>query len=194
MYKTNEQYGQEKTQKTTSGNGLRSARECAYIAVFVALVIAAQLALSAVPGVEVVTVLFVSYAYVFGRGRGMTAATAFSLVRQLVFGFYPTVLILYILYYNLLALAFGSMGKTDRLPVKTLPFVVAAACLCSVCFTLLDNVLTPLWYGYSERAARLYFSASLPFLLPQVACVAATTLTLFLPLVRVFRLVKGAHR
>ena len=64
--------------KTTKKKGVtHSAKECAYIAVFVALVIAAQLAFSAVPGVEVVTVLFVAYAFTFGVARGMIAATAF---------------------------------------------------------------------------------------------------------------------
>jgi len=64
-------------------------KECAYLAVFVALVIAAQFCLSAVAGVEVVTVLFASYAFTFGKGRGMLAATAFSFLRMLVFGFFP---------------------------------------------------------------------------------------------------------
>ena len=58
-------------------------RDCAYIAVFVALVIGAQLALSVVPGLELVTVLFVVFSFTFGVKRGMIAATAFSLLRQL---------------------------------------------------------------------------------------------------------------
>ena len=74
----------------------RSGKECAYLAVFVALVIAAQLLLASIPGVEVVTLLLVTYSFVFGVRRGMIAATAFSLLRMLVFGFSPTVLILYL--------------------------------------------------------------------------------------------------
>ena len=57
---------------------LRAAKECAYLAVFVALLIAAQFVFSFLPGVEIVTVLFVGYAFVFGVKRGMLAATAFS--------------------------------------------------------------------------------------------------------------------
>ena len=53
-------------------------RDCAYIAVFVALTIAAQLCLSFVPGVEVVTVLFVTFSFAFGCRHGIVAATAFS--------------------------------------------------------------------------------------------------------------------
>ena len=55
-----------------------SAKELAYSAVFVALLIGGQLAFSVLPGVEIVTVLYVAYAYVFGIRRGMVAATAFS--------------------------------------------------------------------------------------------------------------------
>ena len=43
-----------------------TALDCAYIATFVALVIAVQLALSFVPGVELVTVLFVTFSFAFG--------------------------------------------------------------------------------------------------------------------------------
>ncbi|MBR2441775.1 MAG: hypothetical protein IKB20_01715 [Clostridia bacterium] len=169
---------------------LRSAKESAYVAVFVALLIAVQLALSVLPGVELVTVLFVAFAFTFGIGRGMVAATAFSIVRQLVFGFYPNVLILYLLYYNLLTLLFGAVGKRVKAPHKKLVFIVLLACLCTVCFTLLDNVITPLWYGYTKRVAKLYFKASLTFMLPQIACTAITVSVLFLPLYGVFRRLK----
>lgn len=177
--------------KTTKKKGVTySAKECAYIAVFVALVIAAQLAFSAVPGVEVVTVLFVAYAFTFGVARGMIAATAFSLLRQFVFGFYPNILILYIVYYNLLTAVFGMLGKNVKDPKKKLFWLVLSACVCTVCFTLIDNVLTPLWYGYSEKAARLYFKYSLPVLFPQTVCTGVTTALLFLPLHKAFLLCK----
>lgn len=176
----------------------RSAKECAYLAVFVALVIAAQVVLSAVPGVELVTVLFVAYAYVYGCGRGMTAATAFALLRQLVFGFYPTVLVLYLIYYNLLTLSFGLLGRAKKPPQSILLWIVLFACLGTVCFSLIDNILTPLWYGYSKKAARLYFTASLPFMIPQTINCAISVSLLFMPLYRVFlatkRTLVGARR
>ena len=163
-----------------------SARDSAYIAIFVALVIAAQLCLAVLPGIELVTVLFVSFAFVFGVGKGMLAATAFSLLRQLVFGFHPVVLILYLIYYNLLALNFGLLGKRRKPTPKSLLFITALACIGTVCFTLFDNILTPLWYAYTPKAARLYFYASLPFMIPQVICTAVTVGVLFLPLARIF--------
>lgn len=177
--------------KTTKKKGASySAKDCAYIAVFVALVIAAQFVLSAVPGVELVTVLFVAYAFSFGAARGMIAATAFSLLRQIVFGIYPTVLILYLIYYNGLAAIFGMLGKNCKASKKQLFKVVLSACVCTVCFTLLDNVITPLWNGYSEKAAVLYFKYSLPVMIPQILCTAITVSFLFLPLCKAFSLWK----
>lgn len=162
-------------------------KTCAYIGVFVALTIAAQLCLSFLPGVEVVTVLFVTFSFVFGWKNGMAAATAFSLLRQLVFGFFPTVLVLYLIYYNLLALAFGVLGRKVKLHPKNLIWLTAVACVCTVGFTLLDNIITPLWYGYSGRVLRLYFMASFSVMIPQVVCTAVSVGVLFLPLTSLFR-------
>jgi hypothetical protein len=187
----------KKGQKSTRmQNGAYSAKECAYLAVFVALLLATQLALAVLPGVEVVTVLFVSYAFVFGAKRGVLAATAFSLLRQLVFGFSPTVLILYLVYFNALAAVFGAVGKRMKVPVvKNLPWLVGLACVCTVCFSLLDNVLTPLWYGYSWRAFQVYFTASLTVMVSQVVCTAVSVTILFFPLLRIFTLInKWLHR
>ncbi|MBQ7368316.1 MAG: hypothetical protein IJW60_01240 [Clostridia bacterium] len=178
------------TEKTAKKAAVRSAKECAYLAAFVALVIAVQFVLSFVPGVELVTVLFVTYSLTMGARRGMTAATAFSLLRQLVFGFFPTVLVLYLLYFNLLALSFGLLGLKLPVKAKTLPLLTALACLGTVCFTLIDNVLTPLWYGYSASAAWAYFVAAFPFMIPQVICTAVSVATLALPLVKAFYVIK----
>ena len=165
------------------------------LAVFVAAVIAAQMVLSFVPGAEIVTVLFVSYSSAAGWKRGMFTATAFSLLRQIIFGFFPTVLIffptvliLYLVYYNLLTFCFGMLGKKIKDPVKYLPLVVVLASLGTVLFTMIDNILTPLWYDYSARATKAYFLASLPFMIPQVICTVISVTILFLPLVKVFKM------
>ena len=165
-----------------------TAKECALLAVFVAVVIASQTILSAIPGVEIVTVLFVSYSFSVGWKKGMLAATAFSLLRQIIFGFFPTVLVLDLVYYNLLALSFGALGKKIKKPTKYLPLIVLLACLGTVFFTIFDNVLTPLWYGYNKRATELYFFSSLPFMIPQVICTIISVTCLFLPLWKSFKI------
>ncbi len=166
---------------------MKTGKEIAYIAVFVAFVIAAQLSLSAIPGVELVTVSFIAFSFSFGGKRGVIAATAFSLSRQLLFGFYPTVLLLYLLYYNLLTLAFGWLGRRVDDPKGALWKLALFSCLCTACFTLFDCGITPLWYGYGWEATKVYFYASFSFALPQIACTALTVATLFLPLVKIFR-------
>ncbi len=175
--------GQNSTKRKVRAIG----KDCAYVAVFVSLTIAAQLCLSAIPGVEVVTVLFVAFAFAFGCRQGMIAATAFSLLRQLVFPFSPTVLILYLIYFNLLALLFGFLGRYIALKPKWVPILTAIACLCTVGFTMLDNVITPLWMGYSGRLFKIYFLASFSFMIPQVICTAITVGILFLPLAKIFK-------
>ena len=168
-------------------NRQKLGKDCAYIAVFVALTIAAQFCLSFLPGVEVVTVLFVTFSFVFGCRRGVAAATTFSLLRQFLFGFFPTVLVLYLIYYNLLALLFGFLGRWGKITLEKIILLTFTACLCTACFTMLDNIITPLWYGYSGKVCKLYFYASFSVMIPQVICTAVSVWVLFFPLVKVFR-------
>lgn len=167
----------------------RSAKELAFSSVFVALTIGAQSLFSAVPGVEFVTVLFVCYAFSFGIYRGMVSATAFSLLRCFVFGFFPTVIILYLVYYNFLAAVFGGLGTWAKKRGGSAKFVFLAvplACVCTVIFTLIDCVVTPVFYGFTEKAAKAYLVSAMPFMIPQVICSAVSVAVLFLPLTGVF--------
>ena len=189
-----EKGGKINTEKKKAKVWARSAKECAYLAVFVALTIGGQVAFSLVPGAEIVTLLFVSYTFVFGVGRGMLAATAFSLLRQLVFPFSPTTLLLYLVYYNFLSAVFGGLGHIVKRPLVCLWWLTAMACVCTVFFTALDNVITPLWLGFSDRAWRAYAYASLSFMIPQVVSTAVTVGVLFYPLQRVLRQIKKSLR
>ncbi len=187
----NSQNGQIQTQrKTVKQRALRTSKEIAYVAVFVALVIAAQLVFAMIPGLEVVTVLFVSYAFAFGVCRGTLAATAFSLLRQLVFGFVPSVLALYLLYFNFLTSLFGLLGRIVKRPSLNLWWLVVIACVCTALFSMLDNLITPFWLGYGWEETKKYFVLSLPVMFPQIGCTGVTVGFLLLPLVKAFRLSK----
>ena len=169
-----------------------SAKECAYIAVFVALVLALQLVFAAVPGVEVVTVLFISYAFVFGAKRGMLAATVFSFLRQIIFGFFPVVLVLYLFYFNGLVLVFAHLGGENKKGkiCNNVGWLIFYACIATACFSMFDNLLTPLWYGYTLKQTHLYFLASLSFMIPQIFSTAVSVTFLFYPLKRIFSSLK----
>ena len=171
-------------------DGVGTAKECTYLALFVALVIAAQLAFAAIPGVEVVTLLFVVYSFVFGARRGMLSATAFSCLRQIVFGVYFNVLALYLIYYNLLCLIFGLLGRKGAAGGKRWISLTVIACIATAFFTLLDNILTILWNGFSARVARVYIYASLPVMFSQCVCTILTMAIFFLPLQRAFYIIK----
>lgn len=225
-----------------------NAKKVAVCAMSVALLIALQFTLNYVPGVELVTVLLLCFSYAFGIAMGVISATSFSLLRCILFGFNISVIILYLVYYNLLAVLFGALGK-KTLPswlsfiilsisatvsayfaVKGLPIsflyrkqitiilwaifsisivliityaalllkykgkagsevasITAIAAVCTMCFSLLDDVITPLIYGYSLGAAKIYFFNSLTFMIPQILCTLISVALLFRPLVTVFK-------
>ena len=167
---------------------IRPSKECAYIAVYVALLLGVQFAFSFIPGVEFVTLLLVCYAFVFGSVRGMVCATAFSLLRCFIFGFFPDVIILYLVYYNLLTLGFGLL-KNLTMP-KFLFLIIIVATFFTICFTLLSDIITPLTYGYSKRATKAFFIASLSFMIPQSICTTISVSILFLPLTKALNLAK----
>lgn len=225
-----------------------NAKKVAVCAMSVALLIALQFTLSMVPGVELVTVLLLCFCYTFGIAMGVISATAFSLLRCILFGFNISVIVLYLVYYNLLAVLFGALGKktipswlsfiilsisaiaSAYFAVKGLPIsimyqksitiilwaifsmslvllivyaallfkykgnvgreiasVTAIAAVCTMCFSLLDDVITPLIYGYTLEAAKVYFLNSLTFMIPQILCTLISVALLFRPLVTVFK-------
>lgn len=167
------------------------AGKIALCAVFVALLIALQYTLSFVPGVELVTVFLLCFCYAFGAVAGMITSTCFSLLRCFVFGFYPNVLALYLIYYNGFSLLFGALGKkfsaSGNKAVAELAIITALATICTALFTLLDDIISPLFYGLPQDAARAYFISSLYVIPPQCLCTLISVGLLFIPLSRVFK-------
>lgn len=164
----------------------------AVVAVFTALLLAAQYALWFVKGVELVTVLLLVFSYRFGVRCGVLSAVAFSLLRCLLFGFFPNVVLLYLLYYPLFAACFGLLGNAlhRRTGVRVQMLLTVLAVLFTALFTLLDDAVTPLLYGYTKEAALAYFLASLPTMAVQTVCAAVTVLLLFRPLLFVLKRVR----
>lgn len=168
---------------------MQKTRFLVRVAICVAMLIGVQLALSAVSGIELVTAMLLCMCFCYGSRTGMTIATVFSILRCFVFGFQVNVLVLYLLYYNLFAFFFGWLGArfTGRITLAKRIIIVAAAMVFTVCFTLLDDVITPLLYGFHANAAKVYFLQSLTALVPQTICALVTVSVLFTPLTRVIR-------
>ena len=168
---------------------MRAAKEIALVSVFTALLIGGQLALSGISGVEIVTVLLLSFSYYFGVRRGLFVANAFSLLRCFIFGFFVNVIILYLVYYNLFVIIFGLFGKRvkKKLNIKVHIVLVVSACIMTIAFTGLDDIITPLYYGFSLDAAKAYAIASLAAVVPQLICTLCTVALLLPILVRIFK-------
>ena len=174
------------------GKAVRGVKYVAVTAVFTALLLGAQYALWYVKGVELVTLLLLVFSYRFGVRCGVLSAVAFSLLRCFLFGFFPSVILLYLIYYPLFALLFGLLGRafSRRIGWRIVLVLTAATIVCTACFTFLDDVITPLFYGYTREAALAYFVASLPTMAVQTVCAAVTVLLLSRPLLALLKRVK----
>ncbi len=159
------------------------------VAMCVALLIAGQLALTSVNGIEIVTAMLLCFCYCYGVRHGIAIATTFSLLRCFVFGFQINVIVLYLIYYNLFAIFFGWLGArfTGKNTLLKTVIVVASAVVFTALFTLLDDVITPIIYGFNENAAKVYFYQSLTAVIPQTVCAAVTVSICFYPLTKVIQ-------
>ena len=168
---------------------MNSAKKIILPGVFTALLIGGQLALSGISGIEVVTVLLLTFVYKYGIGQGLLVANSFSLLRCFIFGFIPNVIVLYLIYYNIFVLVFGFLGKVFRheYSIKKHIMLIVVAVVLTVLFTITDNVLTPLIYGFTANTAKAYFVASLYTVIPQIVCTFATVLIIFPGLLRLLK-------
>ena len=166
-----------------------SAKKIILSGVFTALLIGGQFALSSISGIEIVTVLLLSFVYKYGIKQGLFVANAFSLLRCFIFGFMPNVLVLYLIYYNIFVIVFGSIGNgfKHQYSIKNHIIIIFIAMIMTALFTITDNILTPLMYGFTYKATKVYFVASLYTMIPHIFCTFATVLLLFPALIKILR-------
>jgi len=171
---------------------MSSAKKIVLPGVFTALLIGGQYVLSGISGIEIVTVLFLTFTYMCGIVQGLLVANAFSLLRCFIFGFTPSVIVLYLVYYNIFALVFGTIGKlfNREYSIKKHVIIILIAVIMTVLFTMLDNVITPLMYGFTAKATKAYFLASLYTVIPQLICTFVTVLIIFPGLLKAFKIVR----
>ncbi len=163
-------------------------KDIAIISMFTAILIGSQLALSAINGVEIVTILLLSFSFAFGIKRSLFVANLFTVLRCFIFGFFPSVIILYFIYSNIFVFIIGAIGNKFKRNATKISFIIilVVALLLTVFFTLLDDLITPLYWGYSLESAKAYFYLSLTAMVPQLISTAVTVTLLFLPLNRIF--------
>lgn len=100
---------------------------------------------------------------------------------------------LWALFSVLLALFVGSfvllfLGGKARIG-REAAVLASLAAFCTVCFTLLSDVITPLFYGWSIDVAIGYFYTGFFAMVPQTLCAAVSVTLLFYPLERAFFMV-----
>ena len=168
---------------------MKTAKEISLISLFTALLIGGQAVFSLVLGVEIVSLIFISFCFFYGRLRGMILATAFSLLRCMLFGFFPQTIILYLLYFNLISLLFGSLGKVFNREVnfKKLIIIVSIAVVSTALFTVLDSLISWLIFSFTFDALKVYFLASVPVMITQMICVFVTLSLFFIPLLKLYK-------
>ena len=159
------------------------------VAICAAMLISGQMVLSGISGIEIVTVMMLCICFCYGIRVGVAVATVFSLLRCFIFGFQINVIVLYLVYYNLFAMFFGWLGTrfTGKISFLKRIIIIGSAMAFTVCFTLLDDVITPLVHGFHANAAKVYFFQSLYALIPQTVCTMVTVAVLFTPLTSVIR-------
>jgi len=162
------------------------------VSICVAMLIGAQFALGSLSGIEIVSVLLISFSFSFGVSISLSIATIFSFLRCIVFGSHLNVLVLYLIYYNLFSLYFAYLGKrfNRRFSFKSLFVVTFSSVIFTIFFTLLDDVITPLYFGFSRTAFFAYFYASLYTMLTHTICVGVSVAILFRPLTLVLSKIK----
>ena len=77
------------------------------------------------------------------------------------------------------------MYFVGRIKKARIVFIVLEAVLLTASFTMIDNLIAPAMMGFSQKAARLYFKASLPTMGLHCLNALVTTSALFIPLERI---------
>lgn len=168
---------------------MKTAKDISLIGIFTALLIGGQFALHFISGVEIVTVLLLSFAFYFGWQRSFFVANAFCLLRCFIFGFFPNVMILYFVYYNLFVAVFALLGMRFKKTINNKSHVVLiiTAVLMTVLFTVFDDIITPIYYKFTAETTKAYWIASLTAVIPQVVCTVITVLILLPVFIKIYK-------
>ncbi len=158
-----------------------AAKKIALVGIAAATIECGKLALSFLPNVEVVTLLTALYGYVFGL-YGVLASVIFVCIEPLIWGV-NTWIVLYFVYWPLVAAIFFVFGKTD---LKNRWLLTSAAVLLTAFFGLLSALIdVGLFSGYFDNFLYrfgIYYLRGIPFYIAQIVTNAFLFPLLFEPL------------
>lgn len=165
-------------------------------AMYAGLLVGGKAALTAIPNVEIVTLLIALCAYCWGLGVALPAVGAFIVVETMFYGF-NTWVISYIIHWNAVAVAFWliSVVKIKNNALKAILATVLAAvvtALFGVVTSLVDTLIgfVPkkgffvVWDNFFVRFGAVY-ARGIAFYVTQIVCNIALFAAAFVPLNKV---------
>ncbi len=159
---------------------LSVAKKTALVGIAAATVECGKLALSALPNIEVVTLLCALYGYAFG-GLGVLIALVFVCIEPLIYGV-GTWLPLYFIYWPLVSFIFMLLGRKK---IENRLVLTSFAVVLTVIFGLLSSLIdVGLFSGYFDNFLYrfgIYYIRGLPFYIAQILTNALLFPTVFLP-------------
>lgn len=165
-----------------------SVIDIALTGVMAATLEAVKLAVSALPNVELVSLLLALYGYVFGLS-GVLAAVVFVAAEILVWGL-NTWVISYIIYWPLLALLFWLIGKKISNRFILTGIAVVMTFFFGILTSLVDiGLVSGYWDNFRERFM-IYYLRGTWFYVTHIVCNAVVFITLFKPLESLFKRLK----
>ncbi len=165
-----------------------SVADVALTGVMAATLEAVKLALSALPNIELVSLLLALYGYVFGLS-GVLAAVVFVAAEVLIWGL-NTWVISYIIYWPLLALLFRLIGKKISNRFVITGIAVMMTFFFGILTSLVDiGLFSGYWDSFFDRFA-IYYLRGIWFCVVHIVCNAVVFLTLFKPLETLFKKLK----
>ena len=180
-----------------SGKTLKGARFVAYTALAAASLTAGKFVLSAIPNVEIVTLLCAVYGFVLGA-QGVLATCIFVACETLIYGLGPWV-ISYAIHWPAVALVFWLLSRFIK-PSRVIPTIVAVIMTTSfgVLTALVDvGLFSGFWDDFGQRFA-IYYARGAVFYVTQIVCNALVFPLLFRRCFRsprsgILRLRSGIH-
>lgn len=136
-----------------------SAKRIALAALFAALVSGGKLALMFIPNVEVVSILLAVAGYCFGALFSLSVSLVFCTVETALWGF-NTWVILYFVYWPLVSLLFGLIGKSRLKNRWVTAGLAAAMTFFSVCCQALSTLSLLSAAEALCSTARIFFCGS----------------------------------
>lgn len=178
-----------------AGNKFKStAKYLCYVAVMAATLTVSKLALSFIPNVEVVTLLIICYASVFGRRYTIFATMIFCAVETAIYGF-GTWVLLYFIYWNLLAVVSSLSLTKPKLYIAVIIAVLFTASF-GVISTGIDVVFAGVYGVPKSDLGRLfgaYYVRGVWFYVTHVVSNLLIVSALYLPLTKVLTKIKTGN-